>query len=196
MHDKAGIRLIEKARALGVKNICIHKGIPFSRRSYQHSLCDDIGIVAKQFPDINFLIYHSGFIPGEPEGPYDPERGEGIDGLINSLIDNDVEKNGNVFAELGSTWRYVMREPNTAAHTLGKLLRYVGEDNVLWGSDCIWYGSPQDQIQAFRTFQISERFRERYGYPEITPDLRAKIFGLNAARPYAIEAKEVLESRR
>ncbi|MGH8729576.1 MAG: hypothetical protein ACREV9_15780 [Burkholderiales bacterium] len=40
---------------------------------------------------------------------------------------------------------------------------------MLWGTDSIWYGSPQDQIQAFRTFQISEKLREKHGYPEITP---------------------------
>ena len=61
LHDEdTGLRLIEKARALGVKNICIHKGLPFGRRSYQHSLASDIGIVAKMFPDVNFLVYHSG----------------------------------------------------------------------------------------------------------------------------------------
>ena len=48
-----------------------------------------------------------------------------------------------------------MRDPTTAAHLLGKLLKHVGEDNVLWGTDSIWYGSPQDQIQAFRSFQIA-----------------------------------------
>ncbi len=85
-----------------------------------------------------------------------------------------------------------MRSPDDAAHTLGKLLKYIGEDNVLWGTDSIWYGSPQDQIQAFRTFQISEPLREAYGYPEITPDLRAKIFGLNATLPYGVDAGEVM----
>ena len=52
---------------------------------------------------------------------------------------------------------------------------------MLWGTDSIWYGSPQDQIQAFRTFQIAPELRAKYGYPEITPALRAKIFGLNAS---------------
>jgi uncharacterized protein len=56
-----------------------------------------------------------------------------------------------------------MRDPEQAAHVLGKLLRHVGEDNVLWGTDCIFYGSPQDQIQAFRAFRISAEFQERYG---------------------------------
>ena len=62
---------------------------------------------------------------------------------------------------------------------------------MLWGTDSIWYGSPQDQIQAFRSFQISPEYREKYGYPEITPEIRAKVFGLNATKPYKIDLKEV-----
>ena len=196
LHDDAGLRLIEKARSLGVKNICVHKGLPFGQQSYEHSLASDIGIVARMFPDVNFLVYHSGFIAGKAEGPYDPNRGEGIDELIRSVEDNGVARNSNVYAELGSTWRYALRDPDTAAHVLGKLVKHIGERNVLYGSDCIWYGSPQDQIQAFRTFQISEAFQERYGYPKMTDALRAMIFGLNATRPYAIDAGEVLQRAR
>ncbi|MCW8195965.1 amidohydrolase family protein [Proteobacteria bacterium 005FR1] len=190
--DDVGIAFIEKARSLGIKNICIHKGLPFGRESYEHSLCTDIGPVARRFPDVNFLIYHSGLVPGQAEGAYDPQRDEGIDSLIKTVVENDIGKNSNVYAELGSTWRYLMRDPESAAHALGKLFKYVGEDNVLWGTDSIWYGSPQDQIQAFRTFQISEQLREQHGYPQITPELRAKVFGLNATRPYNISVDEVL----
>ena len=192
LSDDTGMRFIEKARALGVKVICIHKGLPFGRQSYEHSQCSDIGVVARRFPDVSFLIYHSGFVAGNPERAYvEGSKRDGIDTLIRSLVDNGVPPNSNVYAELGSTWRFVMRDPDGAAHVLGKLLKYVGEDNVLWGTDSIWYGSPQDQIQAFRTFQISPAPRERHGYPEITPRLRAKIFGLNATRPYGISAEEV-----
>ena len=116
--------------------------------------------------------------------------------LIRSLIENGVAPNGNVYAELGSTWRFLMRDPEAAAHALGKLLKYCGENNVLWGTDSIWYGSPQDQIQAFRAFQITPELRAKYGYPEITPQLRAKIFGLNAARVYSISAEEVKKYTR
>ena len=28
-----------------------------------------------------------------------------------------------------------MRDPTTAAHLLGKVLKHIGEDNVLWGTD-------------------------------------------------------------
>lgn len=188
-----GLPFIQKARALGVKVICIHKGIPFGARSYEHSLCDDIGVVAAMFPDVSFLIYHSGWVPGLEEQAYAPnEKRDGVDSLIRSLIENDVPPNSNVYAELGSTWRGVMQNPDSAAHVLGKLFKYVGVDNVVWGTDSIWYGSPQDQIQAFRAFQISDALRDAHGYPAITPELRAKVFGLNATRPYGIALDEAV----
>ncbi|MDH3445891.1 MAG: amidohydrolase [Deltaproteobacteria bacterium] len=197
LSDDLGTNLIEKARALGVKVICVHKGLPFGRRSYEHSQCSDIGVVAKRFPDVSFLVYHSGFVTGVSEHAYTGGgRKDGIDTLIRSLLENDVKPNSNVYAELGSTWRFLMRDPDSAAHALGKLLKYCGQDNVLWGTDSIWYGSPQDQIQAFRTFQISAELRAKHGYPEITSALRAKVFGLNAARVYAITADEVKKHTR
>ena len=190
--DDVGLRFIEKARALGVKVICIHKGLPFGKQSYEHSQCSDVGPAAKRFPDVKFLIYHSGFVSTVREHPYDHgAQRDGIDTLVRSLIENGVKPGSNVYAELGSTWRFLMRDPEQAAHAMGKLLKYCGEDNVLWGTDSIWYGSPQDQIQAFRTFQISADLRAKHGYPEITPALRAKIFGLNGAKVYGLSASEV-----
>ena len=185
-----GVPFIEQARSLGVRNICIHKGLLFPGFPEEYGRCADIGRVAKLFPDMNFIIYHSGLETSHAEGPYDPQSDRGVDVLITSLRDNDIGPNGNVYAELGSTWRFVMRDPTTAAHLLGKLLRYVGQDNVLWGTDSIWYGSPQDQIQAFRSFQIAPELIETYGYPELTADLKAKIFGLNGARVYQVEVPE------
>ena len=192
LSDEVGTRFIEKARSLGVKTVCVHKGLPFGPRSYEHSQCSDIGVVAKRFPDFNFLVYHSGFVTGVREQPYDASaKRDGIDTLIRSLADNRVAPNSNVYAELGSTWRFLMRDPQQGAHALGKLLTHCGENNVLWCTDSIWYGSPQDQIQAFRTFQIARALREAHGFPEITPALRAKIFGLNAARVYGLSAADV-----
>lgn len=187
-----GSRFIERARALGPKRICIHKGLPFPGQQYEYSLCRDVGVAAKRFPDVDFIIYHSGYEPGVAEGPYDPTAAHrGIDSLVESLLVNEIPPNSNVYAEIGSTWRFLMRDPNEAAHALGKLFKYVGEDRVLWGTDSIWYGSPQDQIQAFRSFRISDELQERYGYPKLTPQLRAKVFGLNAASVYDIDLDEV-----
>ena len=101
-----------------------------------------------------------------------------------------------MYAELGSTWRLLMRDPDSAAHSLGKLFKYMGSDKVLWGTDSIWYGSPQDQIEAFRTFQISKRFQEEYGYPAITEAMRAQVFGLNAAPLYGLSADDMQRLRK
>lgn len=192
LDDDVGLAFIEKARSLGVKNICIHKGIPFGQRSYEHSLCTDIGRVAKRFPDVNFIVYHSGFDPAVEETEYtENSQKPGIDSLVRSVLDNQISPNSNVYAELGSTWRFVMRHPQQAAHLLGKLITHIGENNVLWGTDSIWYGSPQDQIQAFRAFQISQEFQDKYGYPNLTAEHKRKIFGANAATPYKISLDEI-----
>ena len=104
-----------------------------------------------------------------------------------AVIENDIGKAGNVYAELGSTWRFLMTQPEAAAHMLGKLLLHLGEDRILWGTDSIWYGTPQDQISAFRAFEIPERMQEQYGYPALTAQAKAKILGLNAAEVYGVD---------
>jgi hypothetical protein len=187
--DRFGTPFIERARKLGVKNIAVHKGLAFGARGYEYSLARDIGPVAKKHPDITFLIYHSGFDTAVKEGPYDANAKAGVDVLVRSM--EEAGNPRNVYAELGSTWRFVMRSPDQAAHLLGKLLRTFGEDRVLWGTDSIWYGSPQDQILAFRAFQISPEFQQRYGYPALTPELKRKVFGLNAARVYGLRPDEL-----
>ena len=192
LDDDPGLAMIEKARKLGIRTIAVHKGLPFGPKSYQHSTCVDVGRVARRFPDVNFLIYHSGFVAEKTEGAYDPKRTDGIDALVTSLRSSGVKPGANVYAELGSTWRFLMRDPTAAAHALGKLLDAVGENNVLWGTDSIWYGSPQDQIQAFRTFQISDELIAKHGYRKITPEMRAKVFGLNALRIYPV-AEDVVK---
>jgi predicted TIM-barrel fold metal-dependent hydrolase len=180
---------VERSRALGVDIICTHKGLPFTPHNHAQSTARDVGGAARLYPDMKFLVYHAGYEIGRTEGAYDPKDAHlGIDALIKSLQDNGIGPGSNVYAELGAIWRRTRSDPEEAAHCWGKLLKYLGEDNVLWGTDCTWAGSPQDQIQSFRAFQISEDFQERYGYPALTPALKAKILGLNAARVYGIEA--------
>ncbi|MEQ1517395.1 MAG: amidohydrolase family protein [Usitatibacteraceae bacterium] len=188
LDDEISLKFIDKAVKLGTRNIAVHKGLAFGQKSYEHSTCVDVGRVAKRYPHVNFLIYHSGFATDKAEGPYDEKRTDGIDALVTSLIKNGIAPGSNVYAELGSTWRLLMRDPDSAAHALGKLFKYCGESNVLWGTDSIWYGSPQDQIQAFRTFQIAPVLRDKYKYPQITKELRAKVFGLNALKIYPVPA--------
>ena len=111
--------------------------------------------------------------------------------MVKAMDDHGIPPNGNVWAELGTTWRETMRDPTQAAHVMGKLLTRMGEDRVLWGTDAIWLGSPQAQIQAFRAFEITEAFQAEYGYPALTQDLKAKVLGLNAAALFGVDPEAV-----
>ena len=183
--DRHGAPFIERARKLGVRRIAVHKGLAFGPRGREYSTARDIGPAARRHPDMTFLVYHSGFDTAVREGPYDENARSGVDVLVRSM--QEAGNPTNVYAELGSTWRFVMRDPSQAAHLLGKLLKTFGEDRVLWGTDSIWYGSPQDQIQAFRAFEISDELQQRHGYPALTPAVKRKVFGLNAARVYGLQ---------
>lgn len=188
---ETGMQIVQAGLDLGVPLFAIHKGLPLPGMDPSFTRADDIGPVAKAFPAATFLIYHSGFEAEVHEGPHDPKATRGIDALIRSCREHGIGRDGNVYAELGSLWRELMKDPDQAAHALGKLLAHFGPDRILWGTDAIWYGSPQDQIQAFRAFEISTEFQERHGYPALTPETKRKIFGLNGARVYGVDVAEI-----
>ena len=177
-----GLPALEQARQLGVRVIAAHKGLPIQGFDQRFNDPDDVVHAATLFPELQFVVYHSGFERETTEGPYDPARARrGTNSLIRAMDTHGVPPSSNVWCELGTTWRETMSNPTEAAHVLGKLLTRMGEDRVLWGTDGIWLGSPQPQIMAFRAFEIAPEFQERFGYPALTPERKARIFGLNAA---------------
>jgi predicted TIM-barrel fold metal-dependent hydrolase len=186
--EEIGIPVVEKARALGVRVICGHKGLPLLEFDPRFNGPRDMVALSRRYPDMQFVIYHGAYERETSEGPYDAARANrGINSLVKALQDHGVGPNENVWAELGTTWREVLRRPTEAAHAVGKLLRYVGEDRVLWGTDAVWYGSPQPQIMAFRAFEISKAFQELHGYPELTAERKRKVFGTNAAALFGVD---------
>lgn len=182
-----------KARELGQNVVCVHKGVKIGNFLDEFLDPKDVGPAAKKNPDLKFVIYHSAITLGTGEGPYDADKPvsqlTGMDRLIRSALDNDVAGK-NVYAEMGTAWFAQMADPIASQHYIGKALKYLGEDFLVWGSECLWFNSPQPQIEAFRTFQISKEFQDQYGYPEITPAIREKVFGLTAAKFYDIDPKE------
>jgi len=84
---------------------------------------------------------------------------------------------------VGSTFAAtVTNRPLECAHVLGTLLRDLGTDYVMWGTDSALWGNPQWQIDAFRKFRIPDQLVDGHGYPQLTDEVKAKVFGLNAAR--------------
>jgi predicted TIM-barrel fold metal-dependent hydrolase len=190
-------QIIEHGLALGLNRFCVHKGLPIgSFFDKEHNHPRDIGVVAKAYPQANFIIYHSGICSGfdatnlaPPEGPYDPDDPNpvGVNALIRSLAENGIGPNQNVYAEVGSAINQVQSNAMASAHFFGKLMKYVGTDRVVWGTDCVIYGSPQPYIEWFRNLSIPEELQQQYGYPPLDATNRAKIFGLNSAKLYGID---------
>ncbi|MBA2280503.1 MAG: amidohydrolase family protein, partial [Acidimicrobiia bacterium] len=185
--DDRGAAFLGQVEALaasgdGPSVVAVHLGLGADPR--------DLGPAAAAHPDVRFLAYHSGFESGEPEGAF-AEDGGGVDRLVRSLRDAGIGPRTNVYCELGSTWKLVLTDPDAAAHVLGKVLLAVGPDRLLWGTDSIWYGSPQDQIDAFRAFEITAEFQERFGYPALTPALKQRVLGGNAADLHGLDLSTV-----
>ena len=184
-----GIPIIEKGLELGVGIFCIHKGLPIPGFDIEHNLPIDIGPVARAYPKAKFIIYHSAINAGMSryEGPYVEGDKTGVNSLITSMKENGIGPNQNVYGELGSSWRQVMADATQAAHYLGKLMLYVGEDNICWGTDSMVGGTPQGQIEALRMATIPQAMQDEFGYPELTQERKNKIFGLNSARAYGVD---------
>jgi predicted TIM-barrel fold metal-dependent hydrolase len=192
--DEVGSPFIERAASLGVRTIAAHRGISGGGGYDVAGSPVDVVRAAKKFPNVNFLVYHSGWESSTDEDhPYDPDETDplGVDRFIRALIENDVGPGGNVYAELGSTFYNVMNSPAQAAHVLGKLLKQLGPERVLYGTDSVFNGIPQAQIAGLRTLVIPESMQEQFGYPALADSVRARIFGLNAASVYGIDPTAV-----
>ena len=99
-------------------------------------------------------------------------------------------KMNNVYCEIGCFFgSLAIADPVMCMHVIGKNIKHYGADHVVWGTDCLWWGSPQWVIDAFKRFQISDELCEKFGYKKLTKEDKAKIFGLNAAKLYDVDVK-------
>jgi predicted TIM-barrel fold metal-dependent hydrolase len=181
--EKIAYPMLEKARALGVRRLCIHKGLPLGPvADYNHPR--DLIKAAKDFPDIDFLVYHAGLLSVSAtsqaaEVPWTTEFCQ---------LKKQAPDLTNIYMELGSTFgQLVTTNPTACAHLLGQIIEAFGTDHVLWGTDSIWYGTPQWQIDAFRRFEIPTELVEKYQYAPLTRAVKEQIFGLNAARVFGVD---------
>jgi predicted TIM-barrel fold metal-dependent hydrolase len=185
LDDEIGMAFIDQVRKLtkigGPPVIACHKG--FALPSFDHRAASprDIGPAARQNPDINFVVYHSGF-DSERQAAYPGDAkvnsaDRGVDCFIKSLRENAWDASRfvphglehgnvpNVYAEIGSTMQSVLGSPDEAAHLLGKLITHVGPRRIAWGTDSLWFGSPQPIIAGLRSLHLTEKAREFYNLP-------------------------------
>ncbi|MGH7091609.1 MAG: hypothetical protein ACREFQ_22185 [Stellaceae bacterium] len=80
--------------------------------------------------------------------------------------------------------------PRFCAAVMGTLIKGLGQDQVFWGTDSVWYGSPQWQIEAFRRLEIPEDMQKKHGFAALGPAdgaVKRAIFGYNAAQFYRLD---------
>jgi uncharacterized protein len=94
----------------------------------------------------------------------------------------------NVYADTGQLFAHTtVSQPRLAAALMGTLVKGLGSDHIIWGTDCIWTGAPQWQIEALRRLEIPEDMQKRYGYQPLGAadgPIKTAIFGENVARLY------------
>jgi hypothetical protein len=193
------LRNYERLRAEkpGFNNIGVHKGLAPGPPDPERGHPGDLPKAAGDWPVLNFITYPSCIQPAffMYDALEEVRSGNLRDGVPDIRWTTEyaqiVAPVPNTYAALGTTWASsVITFPTLAAHIMGQLMKYMGEDRIVFGSDSVWYGSPQWQIDAMWRFQIPEEMRERYGYPELTETAKRKILGLNSARLFSIEGAE------
>ena len=189
--EKLAYPALEAARKMKITNICLHKGLPFPGDPQWWSPMD-VTRAAKDFPDLNFLVYHSGFkslqeaLPAAEDGFKKTAYIPWVSDLCEWKKKNPQVN--NIYMELGSTFgMMVITHPLICAHVLGMIIQAFGADHVLWGTDSVWWGSPQWQIEALRRLEMPEQLNKQFGYAPLTAEVKRQIFGLNAARLYGVD---------
>ncbi|MAT14342.1 MAG: hypothetical protein CMJ46_03635 [Planctomyces sp.] len=193
--EKLAYPFYEKSRELDLKIFSIHKGYAAQSKTLGHyAHPGDIEKAALDFPDLTFIVYHSAIKHGPSEPAFheptffDPETGDfAWHADLMKIKERNPEMN-NVYVEIGSAFSTLLvTHPVMCQHLIGRNIKTYGIDRVLWGTDCLWWGSPQWLIDAFKRFQISDELCEKFGYEKLTREDKAKIFGLNGAKIYNFE---------
>jgi len=191
----------ERLWKVGIRNVCVHKGLfpPSVEKQYPHlrEYCDvrDVGRAAKDWPMLNFIIYHSAYrFPGggTPEEALAQFEQTGRIDWVSDLAEIP-EKFGvrNVYGDLGQVFAMTtVAQPRLCAAIMGILVKGLGADHIVWGTDAVWTGAPQWQIEGLRRLEIPEDMQQKFGFAPLgtaTGRVKSAIFGETSARLYGIE---------
>ena len=197
--ERTTYRAYEKFVAAGIRNVCVHKGLfpPSVERRFPslrgYVDVSDVGRAAKDWPQLNFIIYHGGYrhVGGDPAVALAEFERTGRIAWTSDLADiprqHDVS---NVYADVGQLFAMTLvSQPRVCAALMGMLVKGMGVDHVCWGTDAVWTGSPQWQIEGLRRLEIPEDMQRRHGYAPLGPAdgaVKNAIFGDNNARLYGV----------
>ncbi len=200
--EKVTYKGYEKMAKAGIKNVCVHKGLfpPSVEKKYPNlrGFADvaDVGQAAKDWPQLNFIIYHAAYrhVGGDPAVALAEFERTGRLAWTSDLADIPAQYGvSNVYGDVGQLFATTLvAQPRVCAALMGTLIKGLGVDHVCWGTDAVWTGSPQWQIEGLRRLEIPEDMQKRFGFAPLggaDGPIKTAIFGNNNARLYNIEPK-------
>jgi predicted TIM-barrel fold metal-dependent hydrolase len=161
------VPLLEAARDLGIGNVAIHKALWLPPAPKEAFRIDDVDAPLDRFPDMNFHIVHAG----------------------SAFVDQTAEllrRHPNLYANLESTFAYVLVRPRVFAEALGKLLAAGGSERLLFGSG-VNLMHPRPLLEAFDGYELPADLVEEHGYPQLTEQDRRNILGENVLRLHDVD---------
>jgi len=199
----------EKFVKSGVRNVCIHKGLfaPSVEKQFPNLRpyvdVSDVGKAAKDFPQLNFIIYHSAYrhIGGSPADALKEWEETGRISWVSDLAEIPAKYGvSNVYGDLGQLFAFsTVVQPRLCAALMGTLVKGLGHDHVIWGTDAVWTGSPQWQIEGLRRLEIPEDMQQKSGFKPLGAadgPVKQAILGGNARRLYGFEKHAELAGDR
>jgi predicted TIM-barrel fold metal-dependent hydrolase len=201
--EKLTYPFYEKISKAGYDIVCVHKGLypPSTAERWPnltpYATADDVGKAAKDWPNIRFVIYHAAYrwVGGPPEQAFAQFEKTGRVEWTSDLADIPAKYGvSNVYADLGQIFAMTtVVEPRLCAALMGILIKGMGADHVIWGTDALWTGSPQWQIEGLRRLEIPEAMQKKYGFAALGAadgPVKRAIFGENSAKMYRYEVKK------
>ena len=200
----------EKILKAGYDKVCVHKGLfpPSIEQQFPNLLAysdvRDVAKAAKDWPKMNFIIYHGGYRfagGGKVEDAWAQFEKTGRIEWVTDLSEIPSKSGvSNVYADVGQLFaQSTIADPRVSAVMMGQLIRGLGADHVVWGSDAIWTGSPQWQIEALRRLEIPEDLQKSHNLKPLGAadgPIKTAIFGDNNARLYKYDRRQALATDR
>lgn len=165
--EKLAFPILQHALDRGIKTVAIHKAWIFGPNPIEPYRLDDLEQAILSFRGLNFEIVHGGWAFVEETA---------------MLAQNFA----NVYVNLEGPSAFAGLAPERFAHIIGPLLRSGAEDQIVWATGAI-AAHPRPMLEAFASFEMPPHLRRGYGYPDLTPERKAKILSGNFARMHGLE---------
>ncbi|MCZ7526907.1 MAG: amidohydrolase family protein [Acidimicrobiia bacterium] len=157
----------EKACELDIP-LTVHTGMAYvCPQPSSHAHPDTLDRICLDFPDLKIIAYHMGW-------PHTEE----LIGLAG--------KHEHLYLSMSGIVGWYERSPYRGYHAIGTALHWVEPSKIVMGLD-VPFPHTKRVVDWVRNLEMPEELQDKYGYDEITDEIRAGILGRNLARLAKIE---------